>query len=108
MTRGNLELVQVIVSWCVTLPAVVLVIRTDERRLEADALARAWPPQSRDAAIFGLWNLGVHPLCVLFHFARTRRSALGTFRGLAWVVAILLADAGAQWGVATAIDWLGL
>jgi hypothetical protein len=108
MTDGNLELVQVIVSWVVTLPAVVLVIRTDERRLEADALARAWPPQSRDAAIFGLWNLGVHPLCVLIHFARTRRSVLGTGLGLVWVVAILLADAGVQTGVALAIERLGL
>jgi hypothetical protein len=108
MTGGDLELVQVIVSWCVTLPAVILVIRADERRLAADALERAWPPQSRDAAIFGLWNLGVHPLCVLIHFARTRRSVLGTGLGLAWVVAILLVDAGAQTGVATAIGWLGL
>ena len=108
MTDGNLELVQVIVSWAVTLPAVVVVIRTDERRLAADALARAWPPQSRDAAIFGLWNLGVHPLCVLIHFARTRRSVLGTGLGLAWVVAILLADAGVQTGVALAIERLGL
>jgi hypothetical protein len=108
MTAGNLELVQVIVSWVVTLPAVVLVIKADERRLEAEALARAWPPQSRDAAIFGLWNLGVHPLCVLIHFARTRRSVLGTGLGLAWVVAILLVDAGAQTGVAVAIGWLGL
>jgi hypothetical protein len=108
MTDGNLELVQVIVSWLVTLPAVVVVIRADERRLDAEALARAWPPQSRDAAIFGLWNLGVHPLCVLVHFARTRRSVLGTGLGLAWVVAILLADAGAQSGVAFAIARLGL
>jgi hypothetical protein len=109
MTDGNLELVQVIVSWIVTLPAVVVVIRADERRLDADALARAWPPQSRDAAIFGLWNLGVHPLCVLIHFARTRRSILlGTGLGLAWVLAILLADAGVQTGVAFAIERLGL
>jgi hypothetical protein len=108
MTDGNLELVQVIVSWVVTLPAVVVVIRADERRLEAEALARAWPPQSRDAAIFGLWNLGVHPLCVLIHFARTRRSFVGTGLGLAWVVAILLADAGVQSGVALAIERLGL
>lgn len=108
MTRGNLELVQVIVSWCVTLPAVVLVIRADERRLRDDALERAWPPQSRDAAIFALWNLDVHPLCVLIHFARTRRSVLGTFLGLAWVVAILAVDVGAQKAVASAIGWLGL
>jgi hypothetical protein len=108
MTDGNLELVQVIVSWVVTLPAVVLVIRADERRLRGEALRRAWPPQSRDAAIFGLWNLGVHPLCVLIHFARTRRTVLGTGLGLLWVTAILLADAGIQSGVAAAIERLGL
>jgi hypothetical protein len=108
MTDGNLELVQVIVSWLVTLPAVVIVIRADERRLDAGALERAWPPQSRDAAIFGLWNLGVHPLCVLIHFARTRRTLVGTCLGLVWVVAILLADEGVQNGVALAIERLGL
>jgi hypothetical protein len=108
MTRGNLELVQVITSWAVTLPAVVLVITRDERRLRGEALARAWPPQSRDAAIFGLWNLGVHPLCVLIHFARTRRTLAGTALGLFWVVVILFADAGAFLVVAAAIDWLGV
>jgi hypothetical protein len=108
MTDGNLELVQVIVSWVVTLPAVVLVITADERRLKGEALARAWPPQSRDAAIFGLWNMGVHPLCVLIHFARTRRTLLGTGLGLVWLVAIMLADAGVQTGVAAAIERLGL
>ncbi len=108
MTDGNLELVQVIISWVVTLPAVVLVIRADERRLKGEALERAWPPQSRDAAIFGLWNLGVHPVCGLIHFARTRRSVLGTGLGLVWVAAILLADAGVQTGVAAAIEGLGL
>jgi hypothetical protein len=108
MTGGNLELVQVIVSWCVTLPAVIIVIRTDERRLRAEALERAWPPQSRDAAIFGLWNLGVHHLCVLIHFVRTRRSLLGIGWGLLWFLAIFAADVGAQLGVATAIERLGL
>jgi hypothetical protein len=108
MTDGDLELVQVIVSWVVTLPAVVVVITMDERRLKGEALRRAWPPQSRDAAIFGLWNLGVHPLCVLIHFARTRRTVLGTGLGLVWVAAILLVDAGVQTGVAAAIAGLGL
>jgi hypothetical protein len=108
MTDGNLQLVQVIVSWVVTLPAVIVVIRTDERRLKGEALERAWPPQSRDAAIFGLWNMGVHPLCVLIHFARTRRTLLGTGLGLVWLVAIMLADAGVQTGVAAAIERLGL
>ena len=35
MTDGNLELVQVIVSWLVTLPAVIFVIKADERRSRA-------------------------------------------------------------------------
>ena len=108
MTPGDLELVQVVVSWAVTLPAVVLVIRIDERRLTGAALERAWPEPSRDAAIFGLWNAGVHPLCVLIHFARTRRTGPGVLLGLGWLVAILLVDAGVQLGAAAAIERLGL
>ena len=50
----------------------------------------------------------MHPLCVLIHFARTRRTVLGTGLGLVWVVAILLVDAGVQTGVAAAIAGLGL
>jgi hypothetical protein len=108
MTEGNLEFVQVLVSMVVTLPAVVLVIIADERRLGEEALARAWPPVSRDAAIFSLFNLGVHPLCVLIHFARTRRTVVGTLLGLAWLAGILLVDAGAQTGVVAAIKLLRL
>lgn len=65
MTPGNLELVEIVVSWTTTLPAVAVVIVRDERRLTGERLARAWEPPSRDAAIFGTWNLGLHPLCVL-------------------------------------------
>jgi hypothetical protein len=108
MTEGNLELVQVVASWLFTLPAVALVIVQDERRLAGEALARAWPPQSRDAAIFGLWNLGVHPLCVLIHFWRTRRTAYGVVLGLAWFVGILAGGAGVQLGAAAAVEGLGL
>jgi len=108
VTPGNLELVQIVVSWTVTLPAVIAVIVHDERRLSADRLERAWPPASRDAAVFGLWNLGVHPLCVLIHFARTRRNVTGLLWGLGWVLLILLADAGTQTAAAAAIEWLGL
>ena len=108
MSPGNLELVQIVASWAVTLPAVAVVIVRDEKRLKAAALERAWPPQSRDAAIFGLWNLGVHPLCVLIHFARTRRSALGVLVGVGWLIAILAAAAGAEAAAALAIGWLGL
>ncbi|MDP9033732.1 MAG: hypothetical protein M3O50_02920 [Myxococcota bacterium] len=108
MTPGNLELVEILVSWATTLPAAVAVIVWDERHLPGDLLARAWPPVSRDAAIFGTWNLGVHPVCVLLHFARTRRTFLGTGLGLLWAAAVLCAGAGAELAVATAIEWLGI
>jgi hypothetical protein len=107
VTPGNLELLQVVVSWAVTLPAVVGVIVHDERRLRGDRFARSWPPPSRDAAIFGLWLMGVHSLCVLVHFVRTRRSLAGFGMGLLALGAIVALDVGAQLGAAQAVDWLG-
>jgi hypothetical protein len=107
VTPGNLELLQVVVSWAVTLPAVVGIIVHDERRLRGNRLARSWPPPSRDAAIFGLWLLGVHPLCVLVHFVRTRRSLAGFGVGLLALGVVLASDVCAQWGAAQAVDWFG-
>jgi hypothetical protein len=104
---GNVEVVQIVASWAATLPTVATIIVWDERRLEGEALARAWPPQSRDAAIFGIY-LGVPPICVLVHFVRTRRSTLGVVVGLLWFCAVVAINIGAQLGVAIAIDWLGL
>lgn len=104
MSPGDLELVQVIVAWAVTAPAVVAVVRLDERRLHGARLARAWPPVSRDAAIFTIWMLGFHPLCLLafylVHFGRTRRSARGIALGLTWS---LLTLAGALWAQVIAV-----
>ena len=108
MTPGNLEFVQVVVSMAVTLPSVVAIIVLDERRLRGVERDRAWPPQSRDAAIFGLWNVGAHPLCLLVHFIRTRRSLLGIALGVGWLVAVAAVDAGAQLAVLQLIDWTGL
>ena len=108
MTAGNLELLQVVVSMAVTLPAVIAIIVLDERRLRGPALDRAWPPVSRDAAIFTLWNLGVHPLCVLLHFVRTRRSALGLGLGLGWLLAVIAVEIGAQLATAAVVEWAGL
>jgi len=105
---GDLELLQVVVSWALTLPSVAAIIVVDERRLRGEELARAWPAQSRDAAIFGLWNLGVHPLCVLMHFIRTRRGFAGVDLGLFWLGAVVAVDIGAQLGVAAAVGWLQL
>ena len=106
MTPGNLELLQIVVSWAVTLPAVATIIVTDERRLRGDEQARAWPPQSRDAAIFGLWNMGVQHFCVLLHFARTRRNVTGVGLGLLWFFAVVAIDAGAQRAACAIVDWL--
>ncbi len=108
MIAGNLELLQVVASWMVTLPAVAAIIVHDERRLTGEALARAWPPQSRDAAIFGLWLLGMHSLAVVIHSAKTRRSLAGFALGLRYLLAVALLDDCAQMGAAYAVDWLGL
>jgi hypothetical protein len=108
VTPGTFDVVRIVVSWAVTLPAVALIIVRDERRLRGEELARTWPPQSRDAAVFGLWNLGVHHLCVLVHFARTRRTPAGAGLGLLWLIAVVAIDVGAQLGAAAAIDWLGM
>jgi hypothetical protein len=105
VSPGNVEVVQIVASWAATLPTVATIIVLDERHLEGEALARAWPPQSRDAAIFGIY-LGVPPFCVLVHFVRTRRSTLGVVIGLLWFCAVVAINIGAQVGVA--IDWLGL
>jgi hypothetical protein len=108
MTPGNEELVRVVVSLAVTLPAVATVIVMDERRLTGRELERAWPPQSRDCAIFTLVNLGVPQLCVLIHFVRTRQNARGFVVGMAWIIAIVLCDVGAQSVALSTIRWLGL
>lgn len=108
MTPGNEELVRVVASLAVTLPAVATVIVMDERRLAGRELERAWPPQSRDCAIFTLVNLGVPQLCVLIHFMRTRQSARGFVIGMAWVVAIVLCDVCAQLVAVSTMNWLGL
>jgi hypothetical protein len=108
VTEGDLELVQVLAAWSVTIPAVVTIVVRDERRLAGQRLERAWPPQSRDAAIFGLWLMGVHPLCVLVHFSRTRRSVAGVVIGLSWLAVVVLGALGAELGAAAGIEWLGL
>lgn len=108
MNEGNLELVEILASWTVTLPAVAAIIVRDERRLTGEKLERAWPPQSRDAAIFGLWLMGIHPLCVVIHFGRTRRSVRGVLLGLVCLAAVALCALAAEFGATAAIEALGL
>lgn len=96
MTPGNLEFVDLIASMVTSLSSVSAIIVLDERRLRGEELARAWLPVSRDAAIFGLANVALHPVCVLLHFVRTRRSWVGVVLGFLWLVIVVVADLGAQ------------
>jgi hypothetical protein len=106
--EADVEVFQILGSWAVTLPAVAWIIVRDERRLRGRQLENAWPPSSRDAAIYALWNFGVHHLSVLIHFVRTRRSLRGVGLGLAWLTAVVAADLAAQLLVAWVIGLLGL
>jgi hypothetical protein len=109
VTEGNLELVDLLVSWAVSLPAVAAILVRDERHLRGVELERTWPPVSRDAAILNLWMAaGAHPLCLLVHFVRTRRNRAGWLLGIAWVVGVEAAAILAAYGAETAIDALGL
>jgi hypothetical protein len=109
VTDGNLELVQAIASWVVTITCVSAIIVLDERRLRGARLEQAWPSVSRDAAIFAMFNV---PFGLLFlplvHFWRTRRSASGVLFGLAWGVSLVEASICAQLAAVAAVDWLGL
>ena len=103
MTGGNVEFVQLVISWTVGVSASAFVIVRDERRLTPAALERAWPPASRNAAIYAF-----APFCVFIHFVRTRRNLRGAAIGLSWLAAIIVADNGLQALAAAAIDRLGL
>jgi hypothetical protein len=108
MSPGDEEFLQLIASWAVTTPLVVAVVRVDERRLRAEQLERGWPAVSRDAALFLIWMLGFHPVCLLafylVHFARTRPSARGVALGLNWSVITVAASLWAQVLVTVAVE----
>lgn len=104
MTPGDAEVFEALAHWAVTLPATFLLIQRDERRLRGDELARAWPPSSRDSAILALWQLGLHPLAVAIHWARTRASFAGFAMGALLFVLVEALGIGA----ASAVEWLAL
>ncbi|MGH7436741.1 MAG: hypothetical protein ACRENE_13795 [Polyangiaceae bacterium] len=108
MTPGNLELVQVVVSWAVLLPGAAVVIVRDERRLRGAQAGRAWPPASRDSALFAIYNISLFVLLVVpLHFLRTRRSAWGLLIGMGWATVLVAADVGAQLLTALVIEGPG-
>lgn len=100
------EVVLLVVSWIVLTALGVVAVRLDERRLDPDALARAWPETSRDSALIGL-PLLASPLLGLFavalHFWRTRRfHPRGLVLGIAVAALVLTVDVV----VVTALAWL--
>jgi hypothetical protein len=102
VTPADAEVFEVLAHWAVTVPATVVLVRRDERRLRGAELARAWPPSSRDAALLGLWMFGLHPLALAIHWTRTRASLAGFAVG----VGLLLAVEALGVGAAAAIEWL--
>lgn len=69
----------------------------DLRRLDRSRSDRAWNDASRWMSIvmFG-------PLCLPFHFTKTRRSLLGLLLGLCWMVAAFVAISL----VASLVEWV--
>jgi hypothetical protein len=104
VTQGDTEVFEVLADWAVTLPATILLILRDERRLRGDRLARSWPPSSRDGAILGLWLFGLHPLALAIHWAKTRANIGGYAIGMALFLAVEALGIGA----ASAVEWLAL
>jgi hypothetical protein len=85
VSAAMLEVVQLVVQMAVGIALPAWLVRWDERRLGELELSRAWHPASFWIAVvvFG-------PLCLPFHFVRTRRSLLGLVLGLAALVAAVL------------------
>ena len=79
------EVVQFVLAWLVGTSVSFALVIADERRLSEARLERAWPPVSRNAAIFIFG-----PLAVPIHFVRTRRSIAGVLLGIAALAVVAL------------------
>lgn len=109
MTPGNEEFVEVCVTLVLSLVIVVPLLRLDERHLKPAQLERAWPPVSRDAALFATWLLlGMPQICLLVHAVKTRGWLWGLVPGLffGFIVTVVIGLAGT--GLVTALEALGL
>jgi hypothetical protein len=62
------------------------IVRRDMRRLDDERLGRAW----NDASLW-MSVVAFGPLCLPFHYTKTRRSVWGLLLGLAWMVAAFFA-----------------
>jgi hypothetical protein len=73
------------------------VVRRDMRRLPPELFARSWNEASFWSAV-----VAFHPLSILVHFVRTRRSVWGVVLGLFWTALVLAVLSLAV----TALDWV--
>lgn len=86
------EVVQFVLAWLVGTATSYAIVKLDERRLDEQRLERAWPPVSRNAAIFVFG-----PIAVPIHFVRTRRSLVGALLGIgAFLVVALVSELAGQ------------
>jgi hypothetical protein len=94
-TASVSEVIVLVASWAVSTALCFAVIVRDERRLDDETLARAWPPPSRDCAIIGLGLFAVP-----FHFIKTRSRSMWPWRwsprglalGVAWTLVVLIGN----------------
>jgi hypothetical protein len=98
--HGAREVVELTLSWALTTAWAFAVVIGDERDLDEEQLARAWPRSSRAAALVGL---GI--LAVPFHFARTR-GAFWPPRRLAERLVFFAVGIGATAGALLECGWL--
>ncbi len=67
------------------------ILRFDYRRLSGVRLDRAW-----NDASFWLAIVMFGPLCLPFHFTKTRRSVLGLLQGIGWAIAAFVVIAAVE------------
>jgi hypothetical protein len=73
-----------VVPWIVRIAASFAVVFFDERRLTERQLERAWPPSSRNAAVFAF-----DVVAVPIHFIKTRWSPWGLVLAVLWTAVVL-------------------
>lgn len=92
------EVLEILVAWAVTIAGIAVLVRLDERHLDRERLARAWPPSTFMSALGFVVLGGVligAVLALVAHFGRTRRSVWGVVLGLlAAALVFALAVAG--------------
>ena len=80
-----LEIAAILVSGAVSWTVSAVIIKRDEKRLDDEMLARAYPPATLAASVFLFQQIAV-----LVHFVRTRRSFRGFLLGLGWAIVAMI------------------